>query len=47
VVASPPAQFLPLAIAWKGKRSERRIVDELTGVFSARGFAPAFAEPRS
>ena len=47
VVASPPAQFLPLAIAWKGKRVERRIVDELTGAFSGRGLAPAFAEPRS
>lgn len=47
VVASPPAQFLPFAIAWKGKRGERRIVDVLTGAFDAPGFAPTFAEPRS
>ncbi len=47
VVASPPAQFLPFAIAWKGKRGERRIVHELTGAVEARGFAPAYAEPRS
>jgi predicted metal-dependent phosphoesterase TrpH len=47
VVASPPAQFLPLAIAWNGKRAERRTVHELAGAFSGPGFAPAFAEPRS
>jgi len=47
VVASPPAQFLPYAIAWNGKRGERRIVHELTGAFASPGFAPAFAEPRS
>jgi predicted metal-dependent phosphoesterase TrpH len=47
VVASPPAQFLPFAIAWKGKRGERRTVDRLEGAFAARGFSPAFAEPRS
>jgi len=47
VVASPPAQFLPFAIAWNGKRGEQRIVDVLAGAFAAPGFAPAFAEPRS
>jgi len=47
VVASPPAQFLPFAIAWNGKRTERRLVDELAGVFSARGFAATFAERHS
>ena len=47
VVASPPAQFLPLAIAWKGKRVERRVVSELTGALTGGRFAPAFAEPRS
>jgi predicted metal-dependent phosphoesterase TrpH len=47
VAASPPAQFLPLAIAWKGKRAERRIVDQLAGPLGAPGFAPAFAEPRT
>jgi hypothetical protein len=47
VAASPPAQFLPLAIAWKGKRAERRTVDQLAGPLGAPAFAPAFAEPRT
>lgn len=29
VLASPPAQFLPMAIAWKGKAAEKRIVGEI------------------
>jgi predicted metal-dependent phosphoesterase TrpH len=47
VIASPPAQFLPLAIAWKGKRAERRIVDAVAGACHAMAFAPAYAEEPS
>jgi hypothetical protein len=47
VVASPPAQFLPLAITWRRKRAERQVVGEAAGAFVSGAFAPAFAEPRS
>jgi predicted metal-dependent phosphoesterase TrpH len=30
VVASTPAQFLPIAIAWKGKRREERMVEQVS-----------------
>jgi predicted metal-dependent phosphoesterase TrpH len=47
VVASPPAQFLPVVIAMKGKMAERRIVDEVAGALAAeRGLSPAYADPQ-
>jgi predicted metal-dependent phosphoesterase TrpH len=50
VVASPPAQFLPFAIALKGKRAERRTLDTVApmlGHAAARASEPAFAGRQS
>jgi predicted metal-dependent phosphoesterase TrpH len=44
VLASPPAQFLPMAIAWKGKGRERRTVDAVAAAMQSGG-APAYASP--
>ena len=45
VLASPPFQFLPLAIAWKGKLGERRLVDTLSRAMAAAQLTPALASP--
>lgn len=48
VVASPPAQFLPIVIAMKGKAVERRIVDEIRGSLAAAvPLSPACVEPQA
>jgi hypothetical protein len=47
VVVSPPAQFLPIVIAMKGKAAERRIVDAVAGALAAEpGLSPAFVDPQ-
>jgi predicted metal-dependent phosphoesterase TrpH len=45
VLASPPAQFLPVAIAWKGKLGEGRVVDEIACAMRSGG-APAACASR-
>jgi hypothetical protein len=48
VVASPPAQFLPIVIAMKGKAAERRIVDEIAGSLAGgAALSPAFVDPQA
>jgi predicted metal-dependent phosphoesterase TrpH len=45
VVASPPAQFLPVVIAIKGKAAERRIVDAVAAALASElAPAPVFAD---
>ena len=45
VIASPPAQFLPVVIAMKGKMAERRIVDEVAGALASEpALAPLLAD---
>jgi predicted metal-dependent phosphoesterase TrpH len=41
VIASPPAQFLPLVIAMTGKRAERRIVREVSNALRTDALVPA------
>jgi predicted metal-dependent phosphoesterase TrpH len=48
VVASPPAQFLPIVIAMKGKAAERRVVHQISGSLAeGAALAPAFVDPRA
>lgn len=47
VLASAPVQFLPAAIAWKGKLGERRAIDKMTGATDGGAARAAYAsEPR-
>jgi predicted metal-dependent phosphoesterase TrpH len=47
VVASPPAQFVPVLLAMKAKAGERRIVDTVTTAMAAeRPLSAAYLEPQ-
>jgi predicted metal-dependent phosphoesterase TrpH len=45
VLVSPPAQFLPVVIAMKGKAAERRVVDDVAGALASEpALVPAFVD---